>query len=69
MTEVTVHTERVDDIPLLISQQQAMGLAEIINDLAPCHGNRKGLSLGELIIGWLAFILSEADHRLSYVEP
>jgi transposase len=69
MTEVTVHTERVDDIPLLISQQQAMGLAEIINDLAPRHGNRKGLSLGELIIGWLAFILSESDHRLSYVEP
>jgi hypothetical protein len=69
MTEIAVHTERVDDIPLLISQQQAMGLAEIINHLAPRHGNRQGLSLGELVIGWLAFILSESDHRLSYVEP
>ncbi len=69
MTNVTVHTERVDDIPLLIRQQQAMGLAEIIDSLAPRHGNRAGLSVGELITGWLAFILSESDHRLSYVEP
>lgn len=69
MTEITVHSERVDDIPLLVSQQQAMGLAEIINDIVPRHGNREGLSLGELIVSWLAFILSESDHRLSYVEP
>ena len=69
MTTVTVHTERVDDIPLLIHQQQAMGIAEIIDSLVPRHGNREGLSVGELITGWLAFILSESDHRLSYVEP
>lgn len=69
MTKVTVHTERVDDIPLLVSQQQAMGLDEIINALVPRHGNREGLGLGELIVSWLAYILSESDHRLSYVEP
>ena len=68
MTEVTVYTEHVDDIPLLIRQQQEMGIAEVINNLAPHHGNREGVSLGELIIGWLAFIVSQADHRLSYVE-
>jgi transposase len=68
MSEVSVKTERVDDIPLLVSQQQAMGLDEIIDEVVVRHGNRQGLSLGWTVIGWLSFILSESDHRLSYVE-
>jgi transposase len=68
MTEVTVYTERVDDIPLLVGQQQAIGLADVIDEVVPRHGNRAGLSLGNLVVGWLTFILSESDHRLSYVE-
>jgi transposase len=68
MSEVIVKTERVDDIPLLVSQQQAMGLDEIIDEVVVCHGNRQGLSVGWTVIGWLSFILSESDHRLSYVE-
>ena len=69
MAEVEIQSERVDDIPLLIKQQQQMGLAEIIDEIITPHWRRQGLSVGQTIVAWLAFILSEADHRLSYVEP
>jgi transposase len=68
MSEVKVQTEPVDDIPLLVRQQQEMGIAEVIDDMVKRHGNRIGLSLGQMISGWLTYIVSESDHRLSYVE-
>lgn len=69
MTEVEIQSERVDDIPLLIGQQQKLGLAEVIDGIITPHWRRQGLSVGQTIVTWLTFILSEADHRLSYVEP
>ena len=69
MTDIEMQSERVDDIPLLIGQQQKMGLAEIIDEIINPHGRHQGLSVGRMVITWLSFILSEADHRLSYVEP
>jgi len=69
MTEVEVQNERVDDIPLLIGQQQKMGIAEVIDTIMTPHWRRQGLSVGKTIMTWLTFILSESDHRLSYVEP
>jgi transposase len=68
MSEVKVQTEEVNDIPLLIKQQEKMGIAEILDQIVPQHGNRKGLSVGQMIVGWLSYILSESDHRLSFVE-
>lgn len=69
MAEVEIQTERIDDLPLLVAQQQRMGIAEIIDAVITPHGNRAGLSVGWTVVGWLSFILSEADHRLSFVEP
>ena len=69
MAEVEIHTERVDDLPLLIHQQQQMGLPEVLNEAIHPHGNRKGLSVGWLTTVWLSYILSEGDHRMSQVEP
>jgi transposase len=69
MTEVEVQNERVDDTPLLIGQQQKMGMAEVIDAIITPHWRRQGLSVGQTIVAWLSFILSESDHRLSYVEP
>jgi hypothetical protein len=69
MAEIEIQNERVDDIPLLIAQQQKMSLAEIIDEIIIPHGGRQGLSVGQTVMVWLSFILSEADHRLSYVEP
>ena len=68
MSEVRVHTELINDIPLLVHQQKRMGIAEIVDDIVARHGNRIGLSLGWMIVGWLSYILSESDHRLSFVE-
>jgi transposase len=69
MAEVEIQTERIDDLPLLVAQQQRMGIPAIIDAVIEPHGNRQGLSVGWTVVGWLSFILSEADHRLSFVEP
>jgi transposase len=69
MAEVEIQSERVDDLPLLVKQQQKMGMAEIIDAIITPHWRRQGLSVGQTIVAWLAFIVSESDHRLSYVEP
>ncbi len=69
MAEVEIQTERVDDIPLLIRQQEQMGIPDVLNEVIRPHGNRKGLSVGWLVAAWLSYMLSEADHRMSEVEP
>ncbi len=69
MAEVAIHTERVDDIPLLLGQQSRMGIPEVLDAVVKTHGNREGLSIGWLSAGWLTYILSQADHRMSEVEP
>lgn len=61
-------TERVDDIPLLLQQMQHLDLAQLIDTHLRPHGNRRGLSYGQLACLWLAHILSEADHRMSHVR-
>jgi len=70
MTEMlTVISERVDDIPLLLAQQERMGLPSLLDEHFPTHGHWQGLSLGWVTVGWLTHILSEADHRLNRVQP
>jgi transposase len=64
---VAIH-ERVDDIPVIIAQLQRMRVARLIDKHFPTNGNRTGLSLGQMCVVWLTFILSEADHRLNQVE-
>jgi len=66
--ELAVTTERVDDIPLLIEWIQQMGLITLTNEYFPPHGNWKGLDPGRVLAGWLAHILSQADHRLNQVQ-
>ena len=63
-----IQIERLDDVPLLIGLQQQLGLDAIIDDVIPRHWRHQGLSLGQLAVGWNAYILSEADHRKIAVE-
>jgi transposase len=65
----TIHTERVDDVPLLLAHMERLGLPTILDTHFPTHGNHQGLSLGFLCLVWLAHILSRADHRLNRVRP
>jgi transposase len=69
MAEIEIQTERVDDVPLLVHQQQKMGIPEVLDSVLRPHGNRQGMSIGWLAAGWISYILSEADHRMSEVEP
>lgn len=65
---VTVTTERVDDIPLLLAQLKRMGVQDLLDEHFPTHGNWQGLSLGSVAVVWLSHILSQADHRLNHVQ-
>ena len=70
MTEqLTVTTERVDDIPILLAHMIKMGLPNLLDEYFAVHGNWQGLSLGWTSVVWLAHILSEGDHRLNQVQP
>lgn len=70
MAEIlTVINERVDDIPLLLAHLERMGVPELLDEHFPTHGNWQGLSLGRVAGVWLAYILSQGDHRLNHVQP
>lgn len=66
--EITINTERMDDIPLLLAQLDRMQVGTMVDEYFPTHGNWQGLSLGTVVTVWLTFILSEANHRLSHVQ-
>lgn len=67
-TEPVITNERVDDIPVLLTQLERMGVKQLINKHFPTHGNWQGESLGSIAIIWLTHILSQADHRLNHVQ-
>ena len=70
MTEqLNVTTERVDDIPILLTQSDMMGIPELLDDYFKPHGNWEGISLGWTTAVWLVHILSEGDHRMNQVQP
>ena len=67
--KLIVISERVDDIPLLLAQQERMGVQPLLDEYFPTHGNWQGLSLGSVAVLWLTHILSQADHRLNHTQP
>jgi len=60
--------ERVDDIPLIIGLAHKLRLAEVLDHHMGTHRLQRGLNNGQLAVGWLAYILSQADHRKSAVR-
>src|SRR5229473_2090719 len=61
---LTIRTERVDDIPLLLAQMQRMSIARLLDEHFPTHGNRTGLSLGVVTVIWLTHVQPWAERRL-----
>ena len=60
---------RLDELPVTFAVIQQLEVATILDRLAPQHLNWVGdLSLGQVVIGWLVFILSTGDHRLNHIE-
>jgi transposase len=66
--ELTVRTERVDDVVLLIGVMEQIGLRKVIDNHIPEHGNQRELSWGWTTVIWLAYIVSEGDHRKVSVQ-
>lgn len=66
---ITITHERTDDIPVIVAFLLQMHVAELIDKHFPTNGNWTGLSLGQMLVVWLTFLISEGDHRLSHVEP
>lgn len=62
-------SERTDDIPLIPHWLLQLKLSEVLDAALPTpHGNRQGLSHGQLSVVLLSDIMSQADHRLCAVE-
>ncbi|HYN82773.1 MAG TPA: DUF4277 domain-containing protein [Gemmatimonadaceae bacterium] len=53
---------------MIIGVANRLQLAEVLDRHLGTHSLQEGLSNGWLIVGWLAYILSHADHRKSAVQ-
>jgi hypothetical protein len=60
---LSIISERVDDIPLLLAQLERMGVRSLLDEYFPAHGHWVGLSLGWVAELWLTPIL--VGRRLS----
>jgi transposase len=65
---IILKQERIDDVPLLLGMMRRMRIAETLDKHLGHHHLHQGLSNGNLAVGWLAYILSESDHRKSAVQ-
>src|SRR5207344_1613508 len=67
-SDLVMITERVDDVALLIGQMVQMGLPEVLDRHIPHHWRQRRISWGLTAVIWLAYILTEGDHRKVSVE-
>ena len=65
---LSLHHERVDDIPLLLGFLQQLNFPELLERHLGSHHLHRGLSNGWLATVWLAFLLSQANHRKVSVQ-
>ena len=64
-----ITSERIDDIPLLMRWLLDMHIDQIIDAvLGAPHGNRQGLSFGQVAVVFVAYVLTECNHFLSPVR-
>ena len=55
-------SERSDDLPILIHWLMELELAKIVDEELPQpHGNRQGLSYGQLSVLLLCYIMSQSE--------
>ena len=64
--ELGISSERSDDIPLIIHWLTQMRIVELIDENLPVpHGNRQGLSYGQLSVLLLTYILESGKNHLT----
>src|SRR5262245_57752569 len=67
-SDLVMLTEHVDDVALLIGQMVKLGLPEVLDRPSPRHWTQRGLSGGWTAVMWLAYSVTEGDHRKVAVE-
>jgi transposase len=68
-TRLHIEPERIDELPLALGMLPRMGVPQSVDaHLGSGHGNRQGLSYGQLAHGFSAHIITARDHRLVAVE-
>jgi len=67
-SDLVIITERVDDVALLIGHMVKMGFVEVLDRHLPRHWPQRERSWGWTAVIWLAYILTEGDHRKVSVE-
>jgi transposase len=60
---LTITTERIDDVVLLIELMKQIDLPGVLDRHLPRHWLQEGLSWGWVSTIWLSHILSQGDHR------
>jgi transposase len=66
--EWNLTNEQVNDLPLLLGIMEGTGIRRHIDEQMVQHGGWDGISLGTMIEIWLAYMLTEQDHRLVAVR-
>ena len=66
--DLNIVSERVDDVPLIIEVCKQLKLDQMVEKHLKTHGLQQGVSNGHLAIGWLSYIISQADHRMNAVR-
>src|SRR3989442_3906572 len=66
--DLVIITERVDDVVLVMGRMVKMGLPEVLAGHIPRHWTQRGLRWGWTAVIWLAYIITEGDHRKVSVE-
>jgi len=66
--ETGIIVEEVDDVVLLIGHMEKIGLRKILDKHIPAHCRQRELSWGWTAVIWLAYIMSEGDHRKVKME-
>ena len=68
LSELTITSEQVNSLPLLLGIIMDMGIPDIIDTHVIPHGNRDGASVGTVVSIWLSHILQERDHTMVAVR-
>jgi len=66
--QMTIESERVDRLPLIMKILLQMEVQRIIDQYYTPHGNHAGLSVGWLTVIFLAYILCEENHQMCPVQ-
>jgi transposase len=61
--EMSLHTEVIDDVVLLVEQIRRMGLPAILDEVLGEHWVGERLSWGWTLGIWLVYLISQGDHR------